>query len=80
MGIAFSALYWWEIGLSGLLPEFGLKPVNKYLPPRNGTQFSNESEHENDIDRKVALEEKIIADGHALTDKLFAWTDRILSR
>jgi len=52
-----------------LMAEMGYKPVNKYLPPRKGT----------DQAPVTAAEPAPETTGSAL-DKLFAWADRALSR
>lgn len=54
-----------ERGGFDLMPEFGYKPVNKYLPPR---------------ERPTAepAPEPAQQDGSAM-DKLFAWADRVLA-
>ena len=54
-----------------LLPEFGFKPVNKYLPPRprrNGPAKLPEA-----IERPVE-------DTGSLADRFFAWADKALAR
>lgn len=55
-----------------LLEEFGFKPTNKYLPPRKrtNTQYSNHN-----LSIAETIEEP---DGSAI-EKLFAWTDQVLS-
>ncbi len=59
-----------ERGGFDLLPEFGYKPVNKYLPPRSRRDTK-------------AIEGKPAAHGDAApgsaADRLFAWVDRVLS-
>jgi Fe-S-cluster-containing dehydrogenase component len=55
-----------ERGGTGLLPELGYQPVNRYLPPREPVRFD--------------LEELAPAGPAARSgDRLFAWLDRILS-
>lgn len=56
-----------------LLPEFGYKPVNKYLPPRpkdNAATGADTKEHK--VSSIPAPKDK--------TEKLFAWADKLLSR
>jgi Fe-S-cluster-containing dehydrogenase component len=53
-----------------LLPEFGYKPVNKYLPPRSRRDTKA-------IEGKPAAHSDA-APGSA-ADRLFAWVDRVLS-
>ena len=59
-----------ERGGFDLLPEFGYKPVNKYLPPRSRRDTR-------------AIEGKPAAHGASApgsaADRLFAWVDRVLS-
>ena len=69
-----------ERGGFDLLPEFGVKPVNKYLPPRAENEARTDNNQQTGSLPKIELEEKIVLDGHAFSDRLFAWTDRILSR
>ena len=52
-----------------LLDEFGYKPVNKYLPPRDMPKVGN---------GKAAPEAVPASDGSA-AERLFAWVDRALS-
>ena len=63
-----------ERGGFDLLPQFGYKPVNKYLPPR-ARRDGPPSRLAHDPSPPV----KATAGGPA-ADKLFAWVDRILSR
>jgi hypothetical protein len=59
-----------ERGGFDLLPEFGYKPVNKYLPPRarrDGPAVP------------VSAVESDVATGAAI-EKLFAWVDRMMSQ
>ncbi len=51
-------------------PEFGYKPVNKYLPPRRRRD-------ERAADQATAVSAGVAAGGSA--ERLFAWVDRMLS-
>jgi len=59
-----------ERGGFDLLPEFGYKPVNKYLPPR-----ARRDGHA--VPARAA--ESDVATGAAI-EKLFAWVDHVMSR
>jgi len=61
-----------ERGGVDLLPEFGYKPVNKYLPPRP---------RRDEVSAPRGRERAESGDGSTATmsDKLFAWVDRMLS-
>jgi Fe-S-cluster-containing dehydrogenase component len=64
----------YERGGFDLLPEFGYRPVNKYLPPRprrDGRRGGDDS---------VASTSAQEPNGAAPIDRLFAWIDRALSR
>lgn len=63
-----------ERGGFDLLPEFGYKPVNKYLPPRQRKDAPPEA-------GPVSLAEmaKEPQPG-SKADRFFAWADRVLSR
>jgi len=62
-----------ERGGYDLLPEFGYKPVNKYLPPRpRRDEPPPRLAHDPAPPAKVAT-------SAAAADKLFAWVDRMLS-
>lgn len=52
-----------------LLPEFGYKPVNKYLPPRRRAATAAPGERE----------EALPAGDGSPAERLFAWADRVLS-
>lgn len=54
-----------------LMPEFGYKPVNKYLPPRDKRDATTTA-------RQSATAQP--APTEAAIDKLFAWADKVLSR
>src|SRR5262249_15209412 len=60
-----------ERGGFDLLPEFGYKPVNKYLPPRR--------RRDEGTAEVVAASAEPALEGGA-TERLFAWVDRMLSR
>ncbi len=55
-----------------LLPEFGFKPVNKYLPPRPRRDSAT-------MPAAPAIAEPITSSG-SLTDRFFAWADKTLAR
>jgi len=57
----------------GLLPDFGYKPVNRYLPPRPRRDRTTATESSESI--RPAPEE-----AGTLSARLFAWVDRMLSR
>ena len=57
-----------------LMPEFGFKPVNKYLPPRQ--QIHQKIEPES----VTTQPENTVFNPTGATEKLFKWADRILSR
>ncbi len=59
-----------ERGGFDLLPEFGYKPVNKYLPPR---------QRRDEAAAPPRAAETEVATGAAI-EKLFAWVDRVMSR
>jgi Fe-S-cluster-containing dehydrogenase component len=59
-----------ERGGFDLLPEFGYKPVNKYLPPRRRRD-------ERSAKDTTAVKSDAAAGGSA--ERLFAWVDRMLS-
>jgi len=62
-----------ERGGFDLLPEFGYKPVNKYLPPRPRREGpSAQPPHE--------PSQPVGGATGAAADRLFAWVDRMLSR
>ena len=61
-----------ERGGYDLLPEFGFKPVNKYLPPRPRRPAMR-------IDDQISLEASPTY-SDSLADRLFSWADRMLSR
>jgi Fe-S-cluster-containing dehydrogenase component len=63
-----------ERGGFDLLPEFGYKPVNKYLPPRARRDTTTTPA----LQPGAAATEPRAAGGAA--DRLFAWIDRVLSR
>jgi Fe-S-cluster-containing dehydrogenase component len=54
-----------------LLAEFGYKPVNKYLPPRPRRDASSASRPQSG--------EPAAGSAASVSDKLFAWVDRVLS-
>jgi sulfite dehydrogenase (quinone) subunit SoeB len=60
-----------ERGGFDLLPEFGYKPVNKYLPPRK-----RRDGHKNE--QAGAVSTGAATGGSA--ERLFAWVDSVLSR
>ena len=63
-----------ERGGFDLLPEFGYKPVNKYLPPRERRDAPPEA-------GPVSLADMAKGSKPGSTaDKFFAWADRVLSR
>ena len=61
-----------------LLPTFGYKPVNKYLPPRPRKDTTGSV----DTLRKFKKEQDANADKseQSSADKFFAWADLVLSR
>ncbi|HEY7766197.1 MAG TPA: 4Fe-4S dicluster domain-containing protein [Aestuariivirgaceae bacterium] len=61
-----------ERGGYDLLPEIGYRPVNKYLPPRPRRRSWEESGAE-PLERRAAY-------GSSLSERLFAWADRMLTR
>jgi Fe-S-cluster-containing dehydrogenase component len=65
-----------ERGGFDLLPEFGYKPVNKYLPPRPRRDATAETAAR---PGPASAETAGGAPG-AAADRLFAWIDRVLSR
>jgi len=71
-----------ERGGYDLMPEFGFKPVNKYLPPR-ARVFGGASEAPAASPRgpSDALPQAAAsnADSPAI-ERLFAWADKMLSR
>ena len=62
-----------ERGGFDLLPEFGYKPVNKYLPPRP-RRDEPRPRLAQDPDQPAKS-----TSGSGAADRLFAWVDRILS-
>jgi len=64
-----------ERGGYDLLPEFGYKPVNKYLPPRPHRDDRNDL-----APAARPKHEPIGAVPGSSAEKLFAWVDRMLSR
>jgi len=65
-----------ERGGFDLLPEFGYKPVNKYLPPR--AKRAGQSEHAGAAQAAAAHE--AIGEPDGAVEKFFAWADKMLSR
>jgi Fe-S-cluster-containing dehydrogenase component len=65
-----------ERGGFDLLPAFGYKPVNKYLPPRPRRDATAETAARPD---PASTKTAGAAPGVA-ADRLFAWIDRVLSR
>ena len=63
-----------ERGGFDLLPEFGYKPVNKYLPPRPRRDATRDRRP-----RHVRRPRRRAPPARA-ADRLFAWIDRVLSR
>jgi len=61
-----------ERGGFNLLAEFGYKPVNKYLPPRARRDASSAS-------WTRQSQEPATGSAGSLSDKRFAWVDRMLS-
>jgi Fe-S-cluster-containing dehydrogenase component len=60
-----------ERGGYDLLPEMGMKPVNKYLPPR--------AQRESAAPRETKPLEPLPPAGNSPADRFFAWVDRVLS-
>jgi Fe-S-cluster-containing dehydrogenase component len=60
-----------ERGGFDLLAEFGYKPVNKYLPPR--------PRRDGATPRTGERQEPATSSAGSVSDKLFAWVDRVLS-
>jgi len=56
------------------LPEFGYKPVNKYLPPRPRRDGPSAQP------ARAPAPPASATTSAAAADKLFAWVDRMLSR
>ena len=54
-----------------LLPEFGYKPVNKYLPPRARRDHAPPG---------IAQELPVSASTGSSVDRFFTWVDKTLSR
>jgi Fe-S-cluster-containing dehydrogenase component len=65
-----------ERGGFDLLPEFGYKPVNKYLPPRPRRDATTAHAEVS----STAAPRSDEAAGGTPADRLFAWIDRALSR
>jgi Fe-S-cluster-containing dehydrogenase component len=61
-----------ERGGYNLLEEFGYKPVNKYLPPRD--------RRDENTSPALALRENVAAPDGSLAERFFAWADQKLSR
>jgi Fe-S-cluster-containing dehydrogenase component len=61
-----------ERGGYDLLEEFGYKPVNKYLPPRD--------HRDENTSPALALRENVAAPDGSLAERFFAWADQKLSR
>ena len=60
-----------ERGGFNLLEEFGYKPVNKYLPPRK--------KRDQATSQPVALEEVGNGTDGSMSERFFAWADKMLS-
>ena len=60
-----------ERGGVELMPEFGYKPVNRYLPPRPRRDKPGKA---------GAFLTDVRADAKSVTERLFQWADRMLSR
>ena len=77
-----------ERGGFDLLPEFGYKPVNKYLPPRPRQDAASASAREWGAGSAgsangAATSASAAVDAHppgAAAERLFAWLDQMLSR
>jgi Fe-S-cluster-containing dehydrogenase component len=77
-----------ERGGFDLLPEFGFKPVNKYLPPRPRQDAASASAREPGAGTAAsapgsATSASAAVDAHpasAAAERLFAWLDQMLSR
>ena len=63
-----------ERGGYDLMPEFGYKPTNKYLPPRPRRDASNA------VTTNASAVESVAPASGAAIEKLFAWADKVLSR
>ena len=63
-----------ERGGFDLLPEFGYKPVNKYLPPR---PRRDDGRRPRQPRRAMQTDARPL---RASAERLFAWVDRMLSR
>jgi Fe-S-cluster-containing dehydrogenase component len=59
-----------ERGGYDLMPEFGFKPINKYLPPRSRRSTPT----------KVSSVVRSGPQENGLCDRFFAWADKLLSR
>jgi len=68
-----------ERGGFDLLPEFGYKPVNKYLPPRPRRDATAETVAASSS-TPASRSEPVGGATGAAADRLFAWVDRMLSR
>ena len=64
-----------ERGGYGLMPEFGYKPVNRYLPPRPRRDATTAV-----AGTSTGAGENAVPAAVAPIEKLFAWADKILSR
>ena len=64
-----------ERGGYGLMPEFGYKPVNRYLPPRPRRDATTAV-----AGTSTGAGENATPAAVAPIEKLFAWADKILSR
>ena len=61
-----------ERGGDDLMPEFGFKPVNKYLPPRPRRDATTA--------KPAHSTESVPPAGNSTIERLFAWADKALSR